>query len=486
MDPFVSELRKINTDGLIFEFSKLSIEMFKNDEAMRGIDFPIKHFGVVKSARVGLSAWDIPLIEYLSVIHSNDYRRASHLPSLGQLVNSFRKYDNEHSIAPVMKNGDVDVVFRAILGLTAEQFQFQDKSWIFDKINRDYYILHAAKHFEHNGAIDAASIVKEIFGYSIDDYIAVLMMVFGLCYYQPEPLVALDQLIYPDSPSVLTKENISALVRYYSCSYEDLRKSSLGKQLLYSKPFILTKRENRYIASSLFLVAMSAANGLYWLVRDYYFKRNSQSFVNKFGYLFEDYIKDLANRYCEEDKWRVLPAGKEKGADFYFDFGSLGMLVESKTALLRLDAKQQVPNLNSINNFYQNNIREAYDQLQNSYKQFSPSDIPIIKVILLYDEFSNTAIMEKSMTEVFESDPLCYIMTIRDFEILLHLYHCDSELCSEILDEIIAQARQEAPHQTIDALLQNKSLFQNRHLQGEMDFMSHNLKRFENALDRKL
>ena len=54
------------------------------------------------------------------------------------------------------------------------------------------------------------------------------------------------------------------------------------------------------------------------------------------------------------------------------------------------------------------------------------------------------------------------------------------------MDEIIAQARQEAPHQTIDALLQNKSLFQNRHLQGEMDFMSHNLKRFENALDRKL
>lgn len=148
MDAFISELRKINTDGLIFEFSKLSIEMFKNDEAMKGIELPIKRFGVVKSARVGLSAWDIPLIEYLSVMHSNDYRRAKCLPSLGQLVNSFRKYDNEHSIASVMKNGDADVVFRAILGLTAEQFQFQDKSWIFDKINRDYYILYAAKHFE--------------------------------------------------------------------------------------------------------------------------------------------------------------------------------------------------------------------------------------------------------------------------------------------------------------------------------------------------
>ena len=486
MDPFISELRKINTDGLIFEFSKLSIEMFKNDVAMKKIEFPIKHRSVVKLARVGLSAWDIPWIEYLSVIHSNDYRRADLLPSLGQLVNSFRKYDNEHSIAPTIKDGDADTVFRAILGLTAEQFQFQDKSWIFDKINRDYYILYAAKHFEHHNSIDTNSIVEEIFGYSIDNYIAVLMMVFGLCYHHPEPLAALDHLKYPEDSSVVTKENISALVHYYSCSYKDLRESRFGKQLLYSKPFILTTREERYLASSLFLVAMGAANGLYWLVRDYYLKRNSQSFVNKFGYLFEDYIKDLANRYCEGNKWRVLPVGKEKGADFYFDFGSLGMLVESKTALLRLDAKQQLPNLDSINAFYQNNIREAYDQLQNSYKQFTPSDIPIIKVILLYDEFSNTAIMEKSLTEVFERDSLCYIMTIRDFEILLHLYHNDTELCSKVLDEIIAQTRTEVPHQTIDALLQNESLFQNRHLQGELDFMSHNLKRFENALDGKM
>ena len=242
MDDFISELRNINTDGLIFEFSKLSIEMFKNDAAVKEIKFPIKHFGIAKFARVGLSAWDIPLIEYLSVIHSNDYRRANYLPSLGQLVNSFRKYDNVHSIAPVIENGNTDVVFRAILGLTAEQFQFQDKSWIFDKINRDYYILYAAKHFEHHNTIDTSSIIEEIFGYTVDDYIAVLMMVFGLCYYQPDPLSALDRLIHLEDSSVLTKENITALIHHYSCSYNDLRKSRLGKQLLYSKPFILTQK----------------------------------------------------------------------------------------------------------------------------------------------------------------------------------------------------------------------------------------------------
>ena len=90
--------------------------------------------------------------------------------------------------------------------------------------------------------------------------------------------------------------------------------------------------------------------------------------------------------------------------------------------------------------------------------------------------------MENALTEVFESDSLCYIITIRDFEIFLHLHHNDSELHSEILNEIIAQAQQEAPHQTIDVLLQKKSLFQNRHLQGKMDFIS----QFEKALDGKL
>lgn len=39
---------------------------------------------------------------------------------------------------------------------------------------------------------------------------------------------------------------------------------------------------------------MIVGNGLYWLVRDYYLKHGSQKFVNTFGLIFEDYIKDLA------------------------------------------------------------------------------------------------------------------------------------------------------------------------------------------------
>ena len=119
----------------------------------------------------------------------------------------------------------------------------------------------------------------------------------------------------------------------------------------------------------MYLVAMMVGNGLYWLVRDYYFKQGTQKFVNAFGLLFEDYIKDLALNYCETSEYKVLSAGAKKGADFLFDFGMLQLLVESKSSLLKLDAKQQVPNMESTNTFFNRTISEAYTQLNSSYEE---------------------------------------------------------------------------------------------------------------------
>ena len=110
---------------------------------------------------------------------------------------------------------------------------------------------------------------------------------------------------------------------------------------------------------------------MYWIVRDYYFKQKSQHFINAFGLLFEDYIKDLAQRYCEETKWKQLSQGKKKGADFLIDFGNLIFLIESKSGLLPLGVKQQVPNVEQADLFFTRTIEEAYEQLQSSYDQIS-------------------------------------------------------------------------------------------------------------------
>ena len=64
-------------------------------------------------------------------------------------------------------------------------------------------------------------------------------------------------------------------------------------------------------------------------------------------------------------------AVSEKGADFLFDFGELRLLIEAKSALLKLDARQQVPNLHSANQFFERNIEESYKQLNRSFEEFS-------------------------------------------------------------------------------------------------------------------
>lgn len=99
MKDFISEIKKINTDGLIYKFSEISIEMFKKVQCWRNVGVPVVRCGKRQKMLVQLSAWDIPNIAFLSVKNSNDYRHADRGASIGQLVNLYREYENEHSAA---------------------------------------------------------------------------------------------------------------------------------------------------------------------------------------------------------------------------------------------------------------------------------------------------------------------------------------------------------------------------------------------------
>lgn len=483
MKHFITEIRKIHTDGLIYRFSELSIEMFRQNQCIRDVEIPVIRLGRRQIKIVALLAWDFPEIAFLSVKHSTDHRNAKSVASVGQLVDLYRGYSDEHSPAEMIRESDTDGLHRILLGMTAEQFQYQNLSWIFEKFNRDYYILFAAKHFEHRSEIDTDAVVREVFGYTTEDYIVVLLMVFWLCSQNPAPLSAPEKLYHRKALTVLTKDNLQHFVEYYSCTYTQLRQNPLGKQLLYSKPFIRTKEKGMYLASSMFLIAMITGNGLYWLVRDYYHKKHGQRFVNAFGLLFEDYIMDLAQKYCESTEYVKLPAESVKGADFLFDFGICQLLIECKSSLLRLDARQQVPNLKSTDTFFGNTIAESYAQLESSYQSLCErSSSPIIKVILLYDEFSNTSIIEHSMSEVFSKDSSCFVMTIRHLEMLLYAHCYNKETEKRILNRLLHACSSIEAHKSIDVIYRELSLSKNQHLTGEMNFykqmmehLAHNL-----------
>lgn len=484
MSEFISEIRNVPTDRMLYVLSNISIKMFEKLEHQNQLPLELSNNGFQKKGSIMLLGWDIHSIAYHSVINSNDYRTSSKEVSFPQLINLYRGYENKHSAADAISKADFDGIFRILVGMTSEQFLFQQPGLIFEKFNRDYYILLAADNFEHRPELDVNAIIKDTFGYSAEDYIALLMLLFWLCSKSPEPLKIMAEARNDKWSTLFSSENITRMVQYYSCSYDDLRNSSLGKQLLYLKPFVMTQSTKTYITSNMFLFAFTLGNGLYWVARDFYMKRNSQHFTNSFGLLFEDYINDLSMRYCADGECKQLTRGDKKGADFLFDFGSLKFLIESKSALLPLGVKQQVPNTKQADTFFIRTIQEAYEQLKSSYNELEKNQtVPIIKIILLYDDFSNTGIIETAITSIFDKDPYCFMMTIRELEILLYLHKYAPEKAKAICIRILSQLSEGKERESIGAILESLDIYDNLHLSGEMDYfqklLNHFAKQFE-------
>ena len=179
-----------------------------------------------------------------------------------------------------------------------------------------------------------------------------------------------------------------------------------------------------------------------------------------------------------------MDRGKKKGADFLIDFGSLKLLIESKSALLPLGVKQQVPNTKQADTFFIRTIQEAYDQLKSSYNELEINEtVPIIKIILLYDDFSNTGIIEKAITSIFDKDPQCFMMTIRELEILMYLHKYAPEKEKSICVRILSQLSEGKERESIGAILESLDIYDNLHLSGEMDYfqklLNHFAKQFE-------
>ena len=351
MKDFISFIKNYPTRDFIYLFSKISIEIYKkqlkhNEEDMICcMNFPLNiiEFGFVqKQVVVMLSAWDIQDMTYLSVKHSNDYRNGNlSSQEVGTIVNLYRGYENEHSKSEFLKDVELSEVFKFMMGMTYEQFKYQNPAWPIQNFCRNYHILLGSPNINREKIIDINQITDELFGLSVDELLAVEMMILWLCSQNPDPLIAPEKLYHRTETSVITKETLEKVVGYYSITYEDVRNSQIGKQIFCSKPFVITKKNKESIMVSFYLLVMTFADGLYWLVRDYYRNNNlGQQFINAFGEMFEDYFEELASIYLDEKQWFKIPEQKKKSADYLVEFDDVILLFELKSGLLGIGAKQ--------------------------------------------------------------------------------------------------------------------------------------------------
>ena len=481
MKDFVSYIKNISTEEFIKFWGEISILIYQKqlnsmaeEKLTDTMDFPllVNHYGKMENVPVMVTAWDIPEMIYMSICSANDYRSEDmSIDKAGIIVNLYRGYENNKFKSSDLKEASLSGLYSYLMGMTYEQFIIQRLAWTLQNSNRNYHLLVASDKINRNGIIDIDHIVREKFDMSVDEFIANQLIILWLCGQHSDPLNAPETLYRDKISDIVTKDRMKKIIEYYSVDYQQVRDSKIQKQIFYSKPFVRTQRNQQTLLVSMHLLQMVFADSLYWLERDYYHDNNlGQAFLNAFGGMFEDYFKELAGQYLEDDMWNKIPEGKGKSADFYIEFDRVLFVFELKSGIMGIGAKQQMPDLEQIDKFYERNIREAYEQLIASETAFQAKGKPIIKVFLLYEFTNNTQIMSLSLPEIFENNTNTYILTIADLEMFLATYKQDNNRFQGVIDEILNKETDEKTWDFLYILNKHKAIG-NRHFIGKKDYL---------------
>lgn len=454
--------------------------MFKKNEPYHNTICPQKN-GLQKI--VMLTAWDIARIIFLSITNSNDYRSSKKTIFLGEVVDAYRKYENDEQInilnALDIENCSVSYIYAFLTCLSSEQFVFSSMAWVFEKFNRDYYLLTEVDNkLDSSCKINITNVFQDLFHCNLESYVHRLVVLWWLCYKSPMPLTYFDTSKL--NLKNVCREDVLSVIEKFSCTYYDVRKSKVKHLIFYSKP-IIKSQTGDYISSNLYLVAMTIANSLYWGTRDYYKdkycndKKRKEYFPNSFGKLFEAYILELATEFCDLNTLQKINENDSTGphADFIFTTQDITIIFEVKSTMIGIDAKQQYPNIFVLKDKFGAKLKEAHEQLDGSYTKIKAStSTPCIKIILLYDTFSKISIIEKTLSEIFDEDPSCFLMGIREFEIMLYHYKNSPELFKNFLKKLVVSTQNRSKRKSIDAIYEELGIKDNPVWKGEKDFFN--------------
>lgn len=491
---FIGYIKEYSTENFIYTFAEISIEIYKNHLKGNGEEglhctktFPLNilsHGFLPQTVPVMLSAWEIPDMVYASICNTNDYRkRVVTKDEIGRIVNLYRGYVDDKPGSEYLKYAELADIFKYLTGITSEQFRHEALGWVIQNFNRNYHMLLGSSKISRDKILNINEIVQKTFGMSVDELLTIELIIVWLCSRDAKPLSAPEDLYYKKTGSFLTKENLRRVIEYYSTTYEEVRNSKLEKQIFYSKPFVCTQKSKEYIMISMYLLQMVIADGLYWLIRDYYLNNKmGQAYMNAFGEMFEDYFEELMIEYMPDDSWHKIETGKKKSADYYLEIENAVFLFELKSGLMRIGGRQQTPNIDQIDDFYRRNIVEAYEQLKNSAEDYQGTK-PVIKIFLLYEFSNNTQLIMSSIPKIFDNDKECYIMSIQDLEIFLSTYKNERGKFDRVVEVMLNKSSLKTEYSSVLNILNDQQAIKNFHFVEEKDYLKKIVDKLEIELE---
>lgn len=440
-DDVCKALRNYPTDLILKRICKEEIEFQKNAPTSEVTGTKWVEYNVFntrtrdsKKKESVITTWNLIDLAFYAVNASNDFRGKAEISDaefyvLVDAVVGFTQ-KREETLLNTIEPGSKEA-FMYLWGFAGEQFKVQAPAKVIGNAGRELYILfELAKRVDRE--FDIPKIVEMETGICWEKIVCSLFL--GWVYFSRNCVYNDDALSNVKS-ELLSKSDFLKVIERYSIDYSGIRSDKSGRQVFYTRPFVITQKKE-LVSISPYLNLCIYEHCIFWIVRDYYHKQKSQSFIDFFGKCFEEYFKEILENCLGRDEFERIAEGRTPSADWKLEIDGFRFLVEQKSSLIQLNVKQQETNIEALKDFAKKTIIKAIKQLYNSEQTFG--DGPYIKIILLYDNYLMPAILEQvfEMDEcAFENDGRYWIASIEEMEALLCL--CQNQ--RDTFDAIIAE-----------------------------------------------
>lgn len=437
---FCSFVKQFSSLGIIKSTYNLSKEVYFSGCSIESLQRHVTE----KDARnrqvleqdVLIQPWQFADLIYKSVVYSNDYKGVIDLKDnmfLLALVetNEYISFVTSNLIKELHSGFDISLF---MYGFGGEQFKYETQFIFFQNLIRELYIIFTISK-KYKSLINPEEIVKQEIGVEWKDLVLVLFGIFIDSLFHQDINEAVRYLAF--DPGKNKEEIFKKVTDYYSADYDAIRKSNLGRQIFYVKPYIKTQR-NGLLSASVYFNQFIVEHSVFWIIRNYYLnkpKNERQTFTDEFGRLFEHYLEELFISY--KVNYEKVPEEKEKRADWRLKIGNYDILIEQKSAVIPINIKQQLTDFKAYKKEVHKTIHKALTQLETTEKDLN-IDKPI-KIILCYDNYIDANILP----HVFEEDcPVVndgryFVANIMEIEMFTELASTNFSLFESVVKDML-------------------------------------------------
>ncbi len=346
---FISFAANFSIESIVKTICSISFDICKESNSSVGfISKTYQYFYQGKKYNVMVvQTWVLDLlfdlIKYYLSFSDKDISKDEAL----HLINMYNSFSNKKP------DCDEEDIMLFVYGFFGEQMKIETLGDLIDDFSRENYILKTISKKNTEYSIDIAEIIKQETGYSDDMYSAMLMLIWSYCNSKSCIIDCQKMLLVDSFP--FTNNDLLKVLDKYSATFEDIKNSTIKRQLFYSKPFI--KFGTEYISVNPYLTLCLFANSNYWIIRDYFkeLNYNKELFLRAFGKYFELYVGDIfLNCLSINEFVRIPEVNQRKRADWKLNLFGKDILIEQKSTISETGIKQNNTNVEAFKKYINN------------------------------------------------------------------------------------------------------------------------------------